>query len=75
MLCCSAFVLLLIILMYGIAFHDVARPYSPIEAVIFAGSYRFLWSLGISTIVVVIMHGKLCKYIAGHNCYPTTGRA
>jgi hypothetical protein len=71
MLCYPAFVLLLGILMCGIAFHDVSRPYSPIEEAIFAGTYRILWSLGISTIIVVIMHGEFRK----HNCFPTAGRA
>jgi hypothetical protein len=75
MLCCTAFVPLFGITMYGIAFHDPARPYSPLEAGIFAGTYRFVWSLGISIIIVVIMHGKLRKCIVVHNFFPTTGRA
>jgi hypothetical protein len=74
MLCCAAIVPLFGVIMYGIAFFDAARPYSPLEVGIFAGTYRFVWSLGISTIIVVIMHGKLRKYIVMHNCFPTTGR-
>lgn len=75
MLCCTAFILLFGIAMYGVAFHDPARPYSPLEAGIFAGTYRFVWSLGISIIIVVIMHGKFCKYIVMRSCFPTNGRA
>jgi hypothetical protein len=75
MLYCTAFILLFGIAMYGIAFYDLARPYSPLEAGIFAGTYRFVWSLGISIIIVVIIHGKFCKYIIMHSCFLTTGRA
>ena len=74
MLCCAAFVPLSAVIMYGIAFYNPARPYSPLEAAIFAGTYRFVWSLGISIIIVVMVHGKLRKYIVMHNCFPTTGR-
>jgi hypothetical protein len=61
MLCCTSVVVLFGIVMSGIAFHDPARPYSPLEAGIFAGTYRFVWALGISVIIVVVMHGKLRK--------------
>jgi hypothetical protein len=61
MLCCTALIVLFGIVMSGLAFHDPARPYSPLEAGIFAGTYRFVWSLAISVIIVIIMHGKLRK--------------
>lgn len=60
-LCGGAVCLLFGTMMSGTVFYDPTRPYNPLEAGFFAGMHRFVWSLGISTFVVVITLGKLRK--------------
>lgn len=60
-LCAGAACLLFGTMMSGIVFYDPARPYNPLEAGIFAGMHRFVWSLGISIFIVVITLGELRK--------------
>lgn len=60
-LCCGVVCLLFGTLMSGFIFYDPARHYNPLEVGLFAGLHRFVWALGVSAFIVIIMFGKLRK--------------
>ncbi|KAJ9599428.1 hypothetical protein L9F63_010097 [Diploptera punctata] len=47
------------IAMYGALFYDASRPYSAMEAGLFAGFHRFFWALGMSAFIIIVIFGKV----------------
>ena len=60
-LCWGIISMLSAIAMYGALFYDASRPYSAMEAGLFAGFHRFFWAVGTAGFIIVVTLGTVRK--------------